>query len=74
MAYGNYTQLLRLADVYLIYTEAKISNAGSTTDASAIDAFYKLCNRAVSTYDARKNKNQFQCNGRSADWVALGGH
>ena len=42
MAYGNYTQLLRLADVYLIYAEAKIGNAGSTTDASAIDAFYKV--------------------------------
>ena len=51
MAYGNYTQLLRLADVYLIYAEAKIGNAGSTTDASAIDAFYKVRNRAVSTYE-----------------------
>ena len=51
MAYGNYTQLLRLADVYLIYAQAKIGNAGSTTDASAIDAFYKVRNRAVSTYE-----------------------
>lgn len=50
-AYGNYTQLLRLADVYLIYAEAKIGNAGSTTDASAIDAFYKVRKRAVSTYE-----------------------
>lgn len=51
MAYGNYTQLLRLADIYLIYAEAKIGNNGSTTDASAIDAFYKVRNRAVMTYD-----------------------
>lgn len=51
MAYGNYTQLLRLSDVYLIYAEAVIGNNGSTTDASAIDAFYKVRNRAVPTYN-----------------------
>lgn len=51
MAYGNYTQLLRLADVYLIYTEAMIGNNESTTDASAIDAFYKVRHRAIRTYE-----------------------
>lgn len=41
------TPILRLSDVYLIYAEAVIGNNGSTTDASAIDAFYKVRNRAV---------------------------
>ena len=44
------THLLRLADVYLIYAEAVIGNAGSTTDASAIDAFYRVRNRAINSY------------------------
>lgn len=50
MAYGNYTQLLRLADVYLIYAEAIIGNDNSTTNADAIDAFYKVRSRSVNTY------------------------
>ena len=33
---GLSTHLLRLADIYLIYAEAVIGNAGSTSDASAI--------------------------------------
>ncbi|MBR1463901.1 MAG: RagB/SusD family nutrient uptake outer membrane protein [Prevotella sp.] len=45
------THVLRLSDVYLIYAEAKIGNAGSTSDASAIDAFYKVRHRAVSSYE-----------------------
>lgn len=43
------THVLRLADVYLIYAEAKIGNAGSTTDASAIDAYYQVWHRARPT-------------------------
>lgn len=43
------THVLRLADVYLIYAEAKIGNAGSTTDESAIDAYYKVWHRARPT-------------------------
>ena len=41
------THLLRLSDIYLIYAEAIIGNNGSTTDANAIDAFYKVRRRAI---------------------------
>ena len=52
MASGLATHILRLADVYLIFTEAKIgASRGATTDADAIDAFYKVRHRAISTYD-----------------------
>lgn len=42
------THVLRLADVYLVYAEAMIGNNASTTDASAIDAYYAVHHRAVS--------------------------
>ncbi len=45
------THILRLADVYLIYAEAKIGTNGSTSDASAIDAFYSVRHRSVSSYE-----------------------
>lgn len=45
------THVLRLSDVYLVYAEAVIGNSGSTTDASAIDAFYQVRHRAVSSYE-----------------------
>lgn len=41
------TPILRLSDIYLVYTEAMIGNDGSTTDASAIDAFYAVRSRAI---------------------------
>lgn len=41
------THVLRLSDAYLIYAEAVIGNSGSTTDASAIDAYYTVRHRAV---------------------------
>ncbi|MBF1537218.1 MAG: RagB/SusD family nutrient uptake outer membrane protein [Prevotella salivae] len=41
------TPVLRLSDVYLVYAEAVIGNKNSTTDASAIDAFYKVRSRAI---------------------------
>lgn len=42
------THVLRLSDVYLVYAEAKLNGPGSsTTDASAIDAYYKVRNRAI---------------------------
>lgn len=44
------THVLRLADVYLVYAEAVIGNAAST-DASAIDAFYTVRHRAISSYE-----------------------
>ncbi len=44
------THLLRLADVYLIYAEAKMGTAKSTSDADALDAFYAVRHRAISNY------------------------
>lgn len=51
MVSGLSTHILRLSDVYLIYAEAKMGNSTSTTDASAIDAFYAVRSRAVATYE-----------------------
>lgn len=45
------THILRLSDVYLIYAEAIIGNATSTSDASAIDAFYQVRHRSVKGYE-----------------------
>jgi hypothetical protein len=45
------THILRLSDVYLVYAEAMIGTGTSTTDASAIDAFYAVRHRAISTYE-----------------------
>lgn len=47
------THVLRLSDVYLIYAEAKIGNNESTTDASAIEAYYTVRHRAVPSYDKK---------------------
>ena len=47
MAYGLATHILRLSDLYLVYAEAVIGNNTSTTDASAIDAFYAVRGRSV---------------------------
>lgn len=45
------THLLRLSDVYLIFAEAKMGTARSTTDAEAIDAFYQVRHRANNSYE-----------------------
>lgn len=45
------THILRLSDVYLIYVEAMMGGTGSTSDPSAVDAFYQVRHRAVPTYD-----------------------
>ncbi|MCL1932890.1 MAG: RagB/SusD family nutrient uptake outer membrane protein [Candidatus Azobacteroides sp.] len=47
MTNGLATHLLRLAEVYLIYAEAKIGNAASTSDPSALDAYNKVLLRAI---------------------------
>jgi hypothetical protein len=44
------THVLRLSDVYLVYAEAVIGNGGTTTDANAIDAFWKVRSRAIKNY------------------------
>lgn len=50
MATSLATHILRLSDVYLIYAEAVIGNNSSTSDQSAIDAFYAVRHRARSGY------------------------
>lgn len=47
MASGLATHLLRLSDVYLIYAEAVLGNAESTSDASALAAFNAVRLRAI---------------------------
>ncbi|MBQ9411258.1 MAG: RagB/SusD family nutrient uptake outer membrane protein [Bacteroidales bacterium] len=47
MAYGLSTHILRLADIYLVYCEAKLHGPGSTTtDALALDVFNRIQQRA----------------------------
>ena len=48
---GLSTHILRLSDVYLIYAEAKMGTATSTSDESAIDAFYQVRHRARKGYE-----------------------
>jgi starch-binding outer membrane protein, SusD/RagB family len=43
---GIQTYMLRLADVYLIYAEAVLGNAGSTSDAKALEYFNAVRKRA----------------------------
>ena len=44
--YPNDTYMMRLAELYLIYAEATIGNASSTTDATAVAYFNKVHTRA----------------------------
>lgn len=46
MCYELPTHLLRLSDVYLVYAEAMMGTAGSTSDPSALDAFNSVRRRA----------------------------
>jgi len=50
MATALSTHLLRLADVYLIYSEAVLGNAASTTDAGALSAFNAVRGRSITNY------------------------
>ena len=61
------THLLRLSDVYLIYAEAVIGNNVSTTDASAIDAFYQVRHRAISSYTRPTSITWRMC-GKNVVW------
>ena len=48
MAYGLSTHILRLADIYLVYCEAKLHGPGSTTtDPLALQCFNDIRNRAI---------------------------
>ena len=51
MAYALRTHLLRLADVYLIYCEAAMGNATTTTDSKILDTFYQVRHRSVKGYE-----------------------
>lgn len=44
--YGHDTYMLRLAEIYLTYAEAKLGNNASTMDATALDYFNKVHMRA----------------------------
>lgn len=49
------THLLRLADVYLIYAEAKLGNDGSTSDAGALSAFNEVRSRSIKNYSPKSS-------------------
>ena len=44
--YPNNTYMMRLAEMYLIYAEASIGNSPNTTDATAVEYFNKVHQRA----------------------------
>jgi starch-binding outer membrane protein, SusD/RagB family len=44
--YPNNTYMMRLAEMYLIYAEAVLGNSASTTDATALEYFNKVHERA----------------------------
>lgn len=46
MVNGLATHILRLGDIYLIYAEAKLGNAASTSDAKALEVFNAIRTRA----------------------------
>ncbi len=51
MAYGLSTHILRLADIYLVYCEAKLKGPGtSTTDALALKCYNDVRRRAIPTW------------------------
>ncbi|MCM1296387.1 MAG: RagB/SusD family nutrient uptake outer membrane protein [Muribaculaceae bacterium] len=49
MANGLATHILRLADIYLVYAEAVLGNAASTSDANALQAFNAVRSRSIPT-------------------------
>ena len=60
MAYGLSTHILRLADVYLIYCEAKLKGPGSTTsDAFALQCFNAIRDRAIPGASSKKTVISF---------------
>ena len=60
MAYGLSTHILRLADVYLIYCEAKLKGPGSSTsDALALQCYNAIRNRAIPGANSTKTSITF---------------
>ncbi len=61
MAYGLSTHILRLADIYLVYCEAKLHGPGSsTTDALALQCYNAIRNRAIPGVNSAKASITFE--------------
>ena len=61
MAYGLSTHILRLADIYLVYCEAKLKGPGSSTnDAMAVKLFNDIRNRAIPGAQSQKTSITFE--------------
>jgi hypothetical protein len=61
MSYGLSTHILRLADVYLIYCEAKLKGPKTTTsDALAVKCFNDIRNRAIPGVYSEKTSITFE--------------
>ena len=61
MAYGLSTHILRLADVYLVYCEAKLHGPGSSTsDAFALQCYNAIRNRAIPGANSTKTAITFE--------------
>ena len=61
MAYGLSTHILRLADIYLVYCEAKMKGPGtSTSDALALQCFNAVRNRAIPGAVSAKTSISFE--------------
>ena len=61
MAYGLSTHILRLADIYLVYAEAKLHGPGSSTsDPLACDVFFRIRKRAIPTLTDKPSSITFE--------------
>ena len=61
MAYGLSTHILRLADIYLVYCEAKLNGPGSsTTDPFALKCYNDIRNRAIPGATSTKTSITFE--------------
>ena len=61
MSSGLSTHILRLADVYLLYCEAKLHGPGSSTsDALALQCYNAVRNRAIPTADSHVSSITFE--------------
>ena len=61
MAYGLSTHILRLADIYLVYCEAKLHGPGSSTsDAFALQCYNAIRNRAIPGASSTKTSITFE--------------
>ena len=61
MAYGLSTHILRLADIYLVYCEAKLHGPGSSTsDAFALQCYNAIRNRAIPGATSAKTTITFE--------------